>query len=158
MCTHSSDTLIFCSATVNYLVHQFSAYGDKLLISKLIISKTFQKLQLIRAHCPADMSTYSQKAHTWNQLFVLVKCRWNLAQMFCITIKLHPRMQSAYCKKRCSQCTANGISCVGSVWHCYRISTANLNTHLMHSKIQNLFCNSIWTSIHKTKWNKYTDF
>jgi len=43
MCTHSSDTLN-CSATANYLVYQFSAYGDKLLTSKLMISKTFSKV------------------------------------------------------------------------------------------------------------------
>lgn len=159
MCTHSSDTLIFCFATVNHLVYQFSAYGDKLLISKLMISKTFSEAsndhsQLFLRHVYIQPErSHLKPAFRAGEMEVescpnVLHCHYNASQdAVCI---LQKQLQW--------ECTANGISCVGSIWHCYRISTANLNTHLMHSKIQNVFCNSIWTSIHKTKWNKYVDF
>jgi len=90
MCTHSSDTLN-CSAAVNYLAYQYSAYGDKLLTSKLI-SKTFSKVSTDRS--PLFLRhVYIQPTRPH------LKPAFHAGEMeveSCpnvITITLHPRMQ-----------------------------------------------------------------
>jgi hypothetical protein len=115
MCTHSSDTLN-CSATVNYLAHQFSAYGDKLLTSKLMINKSFSEVS--NDHSPLFLRhVYIQPA------------RPHLKPAFCVgEMEVESRLNvlcyhytasqdAVYIvqKEMQSECKTNDIFCVGSI-------------------------------------------
>jgi len=105
-----------CSAAVNYLVYQFSAYGDKLLTSKLMISKTFSKVST--DHSPLILRhVYIQPAKphlkpAFHAGEIEVESYPNVLHYH------HTASQDAVHivqKEMQSECTANAISCVGSI-------------------------------------------
>jgi hypothetical protein len=115
MCTYSSDTLNY-SANVNYLVYGFSAYGDKLLTSKLMISKIFSKVS--SDHRPLFLRhVYLQPARPH------LKPAFQAGEMEVVSCQNifhyhYTATQNAVCivqKEMQSECTANGILCVGSI-------------------------------------------